>query len=83
MKGGQPANQFQPPMQIFLIDRVCQRYGWTYTEFEQEFERHPQKFGWLFQVLESEAEIKAASSKELDFAKRESDSKARKQRLGL
>lgn len=70
-------------MQIFLIDRVCQRYGWTFTEFEQEFERHPQKFGWLFQVLESEADIKTASNKELDFAKRESDSRARKQRLGL
>lgn len=83
MKGGQPDNKFQSAMEIFLIDRICQRYGWTFSQFEQEFERHPQKFGWLFFVLEEEAENKTAQNAENNIANREAESMARKRRLGL
>ena len=83
MEGGQPKDITQEVMQIFLIDRICQRYGWTFTQFEQEFERHPQFFGWLFELLESEAEIKSAQQKEMDRESKAAESKMRKQRLGV
>ena len=83
MEGGQPKDITQEVMQIFLIDRICQRYGWTFTQFEQEFERHPQFFGWLFELLESEAEIKSAQQKEMDRESKAAESRMRKQRLGI
>jgi len=83
MEGGQPKDITQEVMQIFLIDRICQRYGWTFTQFEQEFERHPQFFGWLFELLESEAEIKSAQQKEMDRESKAAESRMRKQRLGV
>ena len=83
MEGGQPKDITQEVMQIFLIDRICQRYGWTFTQFEQEFERHPQFFGWLFELLESEAEIKSAQQKEMERESKAAESRMRKQRLGV
>ena len=83
MEGGQPSDVTTEVMQIFLIDRVCKRYGWTFSQFEQEFERHPQNFGWLFELLESEASIKAEEHAEAMRETRGMESKARKNRLGL
>lgn len=83
MEGGKPESVFEDTLQIFLIDRVCQRYGWTFTQFEQEFERHPQYFGWLFELLEAEAEIKNAQHKKSELEARQTESKMRKQRLGI
>ena len=83
MEGGQPTNINQSVMTIFLVDRVCKRYGWTFSEFEQEFERHPQYFGWLFELLESESQIKTAQHKEAARESKAAESKMRKKRLGI
>lgn len=81
--GGAPEDITSELLSIFVVDRVCKRYGWTFTQFDEEFERSPKTFGRLFELLNCEAEAKLDQQKDHNRSMRASDSKQRKQRLGL
>ena len=67
--------------EILAMDIICKRYGWTFDEFDEQFERHPRRFGELFHLLNAEAERMDKESRRKGSASEENA--ARKRRLGL
>jgi hypothetical protein len=59
---------------------VCQRYGWTYDQAIEQFERHPKLLGELLILLRAEGDRERKQSNKHSY---QSERDERRKRLGV
>ena len=65
---------------ILIYDTICERYGWTFDELDRQFEQNPRRIGELLTLLDAKGR---KMEKDNRAAGRQSESDARKRRLGM
>ena len=64
---------------VLVYDTLCERYGWTIDDVDNQLERHPKLFGELLHTLDAKGRKMAKDSP----SDKRAESNARRRRLGV
>ena len=66
-----------------LIDTILQRYHWTISEFNVEYELYPEYFGELMVIMSEQGKKSKTQSKHGERRMKDHEMQERRKRLGV